>query len=100
MAFVAMAPAVSQGVDDALTSLDRKVMGELTGVKKTAHIVFHYRPSDLSGARLAKVVKLNLEKYRDLEKLLQMKYRGRVHIFLYRDIADLQKMQLFPLHSL
>ena len=92
MTLVAMVPAVAQRVDDSLTSLDRKVMGELTGVKDTAHIVFHYRPSDLSGARLEKVVKINLEKYRDLEKLLQMKYRGRVHIFLYRDIADLQKM--------
>ena len=35
---------------------------------------------------------MNLGRYRELEGLLKMKYRGRVHVFLYRDIADLQKM--------
>lgn len=59
---LAVAPAVAQDGDDALTPLDRKVMTELTGLKETANIVFHYRPGDLDRARLAKVVQVNLEK--------------------------------------
>ena len=87
-----VAPALAQDGDDALTPLDRKVMTELTDLQETANIVFHYRPGDLDRARLAKVVQVNLEKYHHLEKLLKMEYRGHIHLFLYRDIADLQKM--------
>lgn len=88
----AIVSAVAQSDDSVLTSLDRKVMAELTGLRKTPHIVFHYRPDDITGARLDEVARVNIENYRHLEKLLMMKYRGRVHIFLYRDTADLQKM--------
>ena len=75
---------------DPLTSIDRKVMKELTGVKDTSNIVFHYRPSDVDDEALANVVQLNLDKFDECEQLLKMDYDGRVHIFLYRDIEDLK----------
>ena len=76
---------------DKLTSLDKRVMQELTAAKETPNIVFHYRPDDLNDKKLAKVVQLNLEKFDECKKLLQMDYSGQIHIFLYRDVADLQK---------
>lgn len=77
--------------EDPLTSVDHKVMKELTGVKETPNIVFHYRPDDVDDAALAKIVKINVDKFEQCEKLLKMKYNGRVHIFLYRDVDDLKK---------
>ena len=77
--------------DEQLTTVDRNVMKQLTSVKETPNIVFHYRPEDLDSEELAKVVKLNLNRFDECKKLLQMEYKGRVHIFLYRDVEDLQK---------
>ncbi len=54
---------VSAQESDPLTPIDRKVMKELTGVKETANIVFHYRPSDVDDKTLANVVQLNLDKF-------------------------------------
>ena len=77
--------------EDQLQSLDLEVMKELTGVKKTPNIIFHYRPDDLDDEALARIVKINLENYSECEKLLKMKYEGVVHIFLYRNVNDLQR---------
>ena len=77
--------------DQQLTTVDRNVMKQLTSAKETPNIVFHYRPDDLDSEELAKVVKLNLNRFDECEKLLQMEYKGRIHIFLYRDVEDLQK---------
>lgn len=88
----ATAGAFAQTDAAALTSLDRKVMVELSAVEETAHVVFHYRPGDFDAARLEEVVDANVEKFGELEGLLKMTYRGRVHVFLYRDVADFQKM--------
>ena len=76
---------------DELTSLDQEILKELSAVKETPKITFHYRPGDLDDQSLAKVVKANVEKFEECESLLRMKYKGRVHIFLYRDVADLQR---------
>lgn len=76
---------------DELTSLDQEILKELSAVKETPKIIFHYRPGDLDDQSLAKVVKANVEKFEECESLLRMKYKGRVHIFLYRDVADLQR---------
>ena len=91
-------PTINKGIAtwdaaefDELTTLDIEVMKELKEVKETPKITFHYRPDDLDEEALAKVVKINLEQFQQCEKLLQMEYEGRVHVFLYRDIADLQK---------
>ncbi len=77
--------------EDELTSLDHEILKQLSAVKETPKIIFHYRPGDLDDQSLAKVVKANVEKFEECESLLRMKYKGRVHIFLYRDVADLQK---------
>ena len=83
--------AVSAQEADLLTSIDRKVMKELTGVQETPKIIFHFRPGDVDDKKLAEVVAVNLEQFDLCEELLKMDYDGRVHVFLYRDIADLQK---------
>ncbi len=43
-----LAPVLAQSGGAALTPRDRKVMVELTSVKETKHIVFHYRARDLT----------------------------------------------------
>ena len=82
---------VSAQESDSLTDVDRSVMKELTGVNETPLIVFHYRPEDITEERLAETVKINLARFAECEKLLKMELNGRVHIFLYRDMEDLQK---------
>ena len=77
--------------DQELTAVDQNVMKHLTGVKETPNIVFHYRPEDLDSEELAEVVKLNLNRFDECKKLLQMEFKGQAHIFLYRDVNDLQK---------
>ena len=78
--------------DELLTTTDMKVMKELSEVKETPNLVFHCRPADLEDNELNKVIKINQEKFDQCQQLLKMKYRGKVHIFLYRDVEDLQKM--------
>ena len=84
-----LSPATQE--DELLTSMDRKVMKSLTGVKKSGQLIFHYRPSDLSSEALEKAIKINVEKFEQCEKLLKMKYRGSIHLFLYKDTADMRK---------
>lgn len=82
--------AGQEGNDDAaLVDLDRRVLGTLTGRQSTPHLVVHHRP-DHDPALLATDVAANEASYLALERLLAMRYRGRIHIFLYRDVADLK----------
>ena len=79
------------GDDAALVDLDRRVLGTLTGRQTTPHLVVHHR-EDHDPALLAADVAANEASYLALEKLLAMRYRGRVHLFLYRDVADLKAL--------
>ena len=86
---------ILDAVDDQenqLTTTDIKVMKELSAVKNTANLVFHYRPLDLDEKELANVIRVNQANFNQCEKRLQMKYKGKVHLFLYRDVQDLKKM--------
>ena len=82
--------SVSAQDPDILTDVDRSVMETLTGVKETPSIIFHYRP-DVAEEQLAEAVKINLGRFAECKKLLKMDLEGRVHIFLYQDVEDLQK---------
>jgi hypothetical protein len=75
----------------ALTDLDRRVLQTLTGTKDAGPLVLHYDPSSVTAEQVDAAAKANQRGYKDLEKLLEMKYSGRIHIFLYRDGDDLKK---------
>ena len=94
MAMSDQADGERDGDHDAgqLTSIDKQVMGELSATKETPKLIFHYRPSDVDAEQLAQIVDANLQQYRQCESSLNMKYPHRIHIFLYRDIDDLQQM--------
>jgi hypothetical protein len=87
----AIPSAVAQDSADKLTEVDRRVLRELTAEKAAGSLMLHYRPADLSAAQLETCLQANLRSFRELEKLLDMKYAGTIHIFLYRDTADLKQ---------
>ncbi len=76
---------------EALDEIGAEILNELTGVKETPNIVFHYRPGDVDEKTIAKVIKGNLDRFAECEQLLKMDYKGRIHVCLYRDMEDLQK---------
>src|SRR5262245_42952534 len=83
--------ATAQELDPRLTDLDRRVLGELTGERTIDQIVLHYRPEDITAEQIDECARENARSFRELEKLLDMRYSGTVHIFLYRDGADLKQ---------
>src|SRR5262245_31418022 len=85
-------PAAAGCADDSdLTDLDRRVMGELSAIRSAGQVVLHYRTGDLTAEQLDAAAVANERAFRDLERLLEMKYAGEIHIFLYRDGDDLKK---------
>jgi hypothetical protein len=89
--FLALAVATAAEPDPLLTDLDRRVLRELTGEKRLDQLVLHYRPGDLTPEQLDQCARDNARSFRELERLLDMRYSGTVHIFLYRDGADLKQ---------
>jgi len=77
---------------DPLTDLDRRVLAELTGARETPRAIFHFRPGAFDEAALAADVAANVAALAGLEKTLQMKYRGRAHVFLYRDGEEMKRL--------
>jgi hypothetical protein len=88
-AFLA-APGTRQ--EGELVELDRKVLVELTAVRETPRVVFHWRPGSIDEKALAQDVEANVAALASLEKTLAMRYRGRVHVFLYADGAELKRL--------
>ncbi len=78
--------------EEALTDLDRAVLVELTALRETPRAVFHWRPDALDEATVATAIAANLEALVALEKLLDQRYRGKVHVFLYSDPAQMQRL--------
>lgn len=83
-------PAAAQ--DPALTDIDRKVLVELTALRETPKVTFHWRPGALEEKVVAEDVAANVAALNALEKTLDLRYRGRVHVFLYADGAELKRL--------
>lgn len=81
--------AVPGGDDPQLTDLDRAVIRTLTEQRETPRAVFHFEPAAIAPAELDAAVKANVAALEALEKTLALKYRGRVHFFLYRSVAEM-----------
>jgi len=87
VAFLLPVARAAPSRDGELTDVDRKVMTTLTGVRETPRALFHFEPGAISAADLDAAVAADVAAIGDLEKTLAMKYRGRVHFFLYPSIA-------------
>jgi hypothetical protein len=85
------AVAPRQDRDAALTDVDRKVMAELAAVKETPAAVYHYR-AGTDAKELDADVAANGAALAALGKSLAMTYRGRVHVFLYRDVDEMRRL--------
>ena len=89
----ASAPAhPSVGAEDTTwqTDLDRKVLEALTATRELGALVFHYRPGDLTPEQLEQDVAANVAYFHELQDKLAMEYVGRIHVFLYKDKADMR----------
>ncbi|HZM00539.1 MAG TPA: hypothetical protein VFD43_09840 [Planctomycetota bacterium] len=75
---------------DWTTDVDRLVLPSLTGVAESGALVFHYRPGDLTEPQLEEDIAANLAYFHELEGKLDMAYAGRIHVFLYKDKADMR----------
>ena len=75
-----------------LVDVDRQVLKELTAVRETPRAVFHWRPGAIDEKVLAEDIEANVEALAALEKMLAMRYRGRVHVFLHADGAELKRL--------
>ena len=87
-----LALAAPQDQDAALTDVDRKVLLELTGVRDTPRARFHFRPGDVEAGALEADVAANVAALTALEKTLAMSWRGKVHVFLYHDVAEMKRL--------
>jgi hypothetical protein len=76
--------------DAELTDLDRDVLRELSATREAKAALFHYRPGSIDEKALEADVAANTAAFAQLEKTLQMTYRGRVHVFLYADGDDMK----------
>ncbi|NOT32412.1 MAG: hypothetical protein HOP15_18355, partial [Planctomycetes bacterium] len=90
-AILAGAPAAAHD-DAALTDLDRRVMVELTGTRESSHAVFHFRPDGIDSKALDEDVAANVAYLAELEHTLRMGYHGHVHIFLYQDGEEMERL--------
>jgi len=89
---VAACAAPPDGGDDGdwRTDLDRHVLEQLTGSRDAGPLVVHFRPGDLAEETLSEDVAANVADFEELQDRLGMSYRGRVHVFLYRDGDDMK----------
>lgn len=72
-----------------LTDLDRAVIATLSATRDTPRATFHFEEGAFPAAALDAAVAANVAEIAALEKTLAMKYRGKVHFFLYRDVPDM-----------
>src|SRR5688572_18755007 len=86
---LAAIPSFPPAPSDELTDLDRKVLTALSAQRETPRALFHFEPDAITPADLDAAVAANVAALVELEKTLALKYRGRVHFFLYRSIADM-----------
>jgi hypothetical protein len=77
---------------DPLTDVDRRVLVELTGTRETPRATFHWKPGAIDEKALEADVAADLAAFGALEKTLSMKYRGRVHFFLYGDGEEMKRL--------
>lgn len=87
-----LGPAAGAAQDDLLTDLDRRVLRELTAVRETPRAVFHWGAGALEPSVVDADIAANLAALEGLEEKLAMRYRGRVHVFLYRDAEEMKRV--------
>lgn len=75
---------------EALTDLDLRILEEFHDVRETKRAIFHYRSSDVSAEQVDAAAEDVVTGFETLERALDMKYKGRIHVFLYKDHADLE----------
>ncbi len=78
--------------DENLTDLDTRVIETLTDRIESGRLVFHYRAGDWPDEQLRADVKANVDAFGELETLLDMKFTGRAHLFLYRDVVQMEEL--------
>jgi hypothetical protein len=72
-----------------LTDLDRTALARLTAVERDGKLRYHHRPGDLSRKQVAAAVAANGADFAALERALALEFPRHVHVFLYRDGADM-----------
>lgn len=93
LALCAAHPARGQPAqDDVLTDLDRRVLVELSANRETPRALFHWKPGALEEKVVAQDVEANVAALAALEKTLALRYRGRVHVFLYGDVEEMKRL--------
>lgn len=75
--------------DPDLTDLDREVLKHLSTVRESGAFVLHHNADDVSAAQVDQAAAACTRAFAELEKLLDMKFAGKIHVFLYRDPADM-----------
>jgi len=78
--------------DEALTGLDLEVIQTLGDRIETGQLVVHYRSGDWPEKELRQDVAANAAAFEELESLLHMTFKGRAHIFLYRDMEQMKAL--------
>ncbi len=84
-------PVAAQDDDPRATDLDRRMMVELRARHDSAHARFHYSPDAVTAAQRDAAVADIEAGFVALERILGMRYRGKILVFLYADHKDLEK---------
>ena len=84
--------ALLQAPDEELTDLDREVLEVLCETLEEGALVFHLAPGSIAPEVLGEDVLANVAAFGVLEELLAMELRGRIHVFLYPDADELDRL--------
>ncbi len=77
--------------DEALTDLDRRVLQELSAARETPRAVFHWHPG-ADPKQIEADIEANVAALAALEKTLEMRYRGRAHVFLHANVEEMKRL--------
>lgn len=75
-----------------LGELEKKVAATLSSSRTQEKLVFHWNPQVLKPAEVDAAVARNAGFYKDVEKRLAVSVPVPVHVFLYRDVAEMQTL--------
>jgi hypothetical protein len=85
MLLLALAAALGDATDPALTDLDRRVLDTLSATLDGGPVIVHYDPASVRPADAAAEADRAREALALLEKRLDARLDGPAHLFLYRD---------------
>src|SRR5262245_41763753 len=80
-----------QDDDPRATATDRRMMGELRSRHATPHARYHYDAEAVTEAQRDAAAADIEAGFAALERILGMRYRGAILVFLYRDHQDLEQ---------